>query len=53
MEIRGNVKTRGAYDSIKGNFMEIESRLVIAPAWGWEWGLTIGGHERSYWDEMF
>lgn len=27
----------------------MESRLVIAWDWRWEWGVTINGHQKSYW----
>lgn len=37
--------------SRKGNFIETESRLVVARSWQWEWGLTVNGHVGSYWDD--
>ena len=27
----------------------MESTLVIAWDWRWEWGVTINGHQKSYW----
>ena len=37
------------WNAQKRQIIKMESKLVVAWDWRWEWGVTVNGHQKSYW----